>query len=186
MHELVFLIIYIYSIIAVITCSICIIWKVQFSYSCFVIFWIQIQSACVSCWRVQWHHCNFLRVLLCQFIGLVVSFWLKWAPTGANGYRIMRLLWFGRPDIRLGWVCGFIRGPVCTHSDRNRDRDNRNRSDPWIFIQWSRTSPGFFPGDWDIASPFTFCLRHKNYRRRFILKRTFVSQWYLSNVTAIF
>jgi hypothetical protein len=42
-----------------------------------------------------------------------------------------------------GWV-GFrdFRGPVCTHKYRNSDR---NISDPWIFIQWSRTSPGFFP-----------------------------------------
>jgi hypothetical protein len=53
-----------------------------------------------------------------------------------------------------GWV-GFrdFRGPVCTHKYRNSDR---NISDPWIFIQWSRTSPEFFPknpGDWDIASP---------------------------------
>jgi len=79
-------------------------------------FWIQIWSAC---WRVQWQSCNFLCMHVRVFIGPIVSFWPKWAPTSVSGYRIMRPLRFGGPGSCVGWFAGWFADPYSCLSDRN-------------------------------------------------------------------
>ena len=100
-HELDSVFIYIYSIIALTTCSICTIWNVQLSYSCFVIF-VNSMSMSFNLWDNYWsclfypnltHLCNFECNIGTKHLALL---WTEnWTSTVSCGwafcmFRIIR------------------------------------------------------------------------------------------------
>ena len=113
-------------------------------------FWIQIWSAC---WRVQWQSCNFLCMHVRVFIGPIVSFWPKWAPTSVSGYQIMRPLMFG----------GLIRGPDKWLGDRN-DYNRFWPMDVHLKAVSHRLKSCYISGTWNIATPISKWKKNINNR----------------------